>query len=339
MSSHDRRSFFKAFLRDAASAAYEVREALRPDEPKEPEPLEPTFELPPPQRALPAKELLSEERLLELCRELGLEARVDDVRRLARTSVRLTRATSPVRSRIGGVADLPPDFVWPTFDGRELAFVGQLGLDEIAAAGHGDALPLPAEGLLLFFYDLATLPSGLLPSHRGTVHVELVDGASVERDTTRLPALRPLPVQPSFELMVPPAWSFQAEPLELSPDETEPWDELRVRVAEAQGVELEDKSPDWFSLHRLLGYHDELGREPEVECELASSGIVADDYDEYFAHRDERSASAREWRLLLQLSTDEDLQTPWDAFGRLYVFVRDADLRARRFDGAWAILR
>src|SRR6266851_5062716 len=147
MSAHDRRGFLKALLRDAASAAEEVRSAFRPEEPAE-ESVE-AFQLPGPKQALPSRELLSAERLLELSRELGLDSRIDDVRRLARTSVRLTRATGPSRSRIGGLADLPPDFAWPTHGDRDLAYVGQINLDDIAATG-GD-LPLPADGLLLFF--------------------------------------------------------------------------------------------------------------------------------------------------------------------------------------------
>src|SRR5581483_10932957 len=216
MSGHDRRGFLKALLRDAASAAQEVREAFK-DEPAQ-ETVEP-FRLPAPQQAPPSRELLPEERLLELCRELGLESRIDDVRRLARTSVRLTRATGPSKSRVGGLADLPPEFVWPTYGDRDLAYVGQVSLDELAATGAD--LLLPADGLLLFFYDLTTSPSGLDPSHRGGARVLVIDGASAMRDTSHPPSLRPLPVQPSCELMVPSPWSFQAEALALSDEEAE----------------------------------------------------------------------------------------------------------------------
>src|SRR5262249_27627208 len=104
-------------------------------------------------------------------------------------------------------------------------------------------------------------------------------------------------------------------------------------------VELEDSSPDWFALHRLLGYQEELGRELELDCQLAAAGVVDDDYEAYFQQREEHESAARAWRLLLQLSSDEDLRTPWAPFGRLYVFIRDDDLRARNFDAAWAILR
>jgi uncharacterized protein YwqG len=341
MSEHDRRSFFKALLRDAASAAQEFRSAFQPPEevfaPPEP------FELPPPRRATPSAGPLDEEALRKLCRELGLEARTDDVLRLARRSVRLTPGPDdPVgagTSRLGGVPNVPRGFEWPTWNDRRLAFVGQLRLEEIAATGC--AGPLPAEGLLLFFYDLATLPSGKEPSHRGSCRVMAVEGEALTQvpGALQLPILRTMPVELSGELMLPSAWSFHAEKLELEPEEAEAWDRLRARVAEAQRVELEDATAEWFALHRLLGYQEELGRETELDCELAAAGISSEDYDVYFEHRESHEDAAREWRLLLQVSTDPELRTPWDAFGRLCIFLRDADLQAGKFDAAWAILR
>jgi hypothetical protein len=78
----------------------------------------------------------------------------------------------------------------------------------------------------------------------------------------------------------------------------------------------------------------------EFDCELAATGLNADDYDVYFEVRTERTEAAREWRLLLQVSSDDTLDTPDEVeFSRLYVCIRDADLQAGNFDAAWAILR
>ena len=139
--------------------------------------------------------------------------------------------------------------------------------------------------------------------------------------------------------MLPSAWSFAVEQLELSADETDAWETLRERVAGAQGVELEEASPDRLALHRLLGHHDEIGREVELDCELASAGVDADDVAAYYETRAEHETDAREWRLLFQLSADDALATPSDDFDRLYICVRDAELRAGELDGAWAIRR
>ena len=332
----DRRRFFRELLQEAAGVAHELSSALQAaNEPDEWRP-------PPPVPARPATGLVDEGALADLCRELGLGRRAADARRVARVSLRLTRRGAAagaeiVRSYLGGSPDLPPDFAWPSWNGRDLAFLAQIELSAIAAAGaHG---VLPPHGLLLFFYDLARLPSGLSPSHRGSCRVVAVAG-ELERDERRSPALPTLPIEVSAELMLPGAWSFQAEELELSPDELDTWDALRARLALAQGVELEEASAERFALHRLLGFPEEIGREIEVDCELASAGLNADDADVYYESRAHHEAAARTWRLLLQLSADDSLGL-WTAreFERLYVCIRESDLRARNFDGAWAALR
>jgi uncharacterized protein YwqG len=334
---HDRRRFFKELLRGAAEVAQEVNSAMRfglEPQVEEPEP----WQAPPPRKAPPARALVSGERLRELCLEVGLEARADDVLRLARRSVRLTPGGPDARSRLGGSPDVPAGFEWPTWEGRELGFLGQIDLAEAAASGCASALP--AAGRLLAFYDLGTLPSGLDPSHRGSCRVVLLGAdAPLEPAGPRTPGLRELPLELSCELTLPGPWSFPVEPLELEPDEASAWDDLRTRLAAEQGVELEESIDEWFALHRLLGHHEELGREVELDCELAAAGIDADDYETYFERREQHEAPARDWRLLLQISSDDDLAPPWDSFGRLYVCIREDDLRGANLDAAWALLR
>ena len=332
----DRRTFFKHLLREAAGAAQEMSSFLRELESPEPE-VEPWP--PPPVPASPAHGTVDEAALLELCEEVGLKQRAADVGRLARVSVRLTRGEPGGRSHLGGSPDLPRDFAWPTWDGRELGFLGQLELEQ--AATVDSSLPLPREGLLLFFYDVAARPSGLVAAHSGSCRVVLVDRppTELEPDEAHAPTLRELPVELSRELMLPGAWSFHAEELELTADEIDAWDQLRERMASAQGVELEESSADRFALHRLLGYQDELGREVEFDCQLTSAGLDADDVTVYYEVRPEHEEQARTWRLLLQLSADRTLATPREDFERLYICIRDADLRAGRLDAAWAILR
>jgi uncharacterized protein YwqG len=43
----------------------------------------------------------------------------------------------------------------------------------------------------------------------------------------------------------------------------------------------------------------------------------------------------RDWRLLLQIDTDHRQNLYWQAGGRGYFWIREADLRARNFDGTW----
>jgi uncharacterized protein YwqG len=329
----DRRRFFKELLREAASVAQELNAALRPEEEELVD-----WRPPSPLPARPAIGFVDDESLLALCRDAGLEHRAEDVRRLARASLRLTPAAGaePGRTRLGGRPDLPPGFPWPSRVGRDLGFVAQVNLAEVAAVDADT--PFPRDGLLLFFYDLDTRPSGVYPDHRGAGRVVHVHG-ELERDDAHAAGLRPLPVELSRELQLQGAWSFQMEPLELESRDNLAWDELRRQLAAAQGVELEEATADRVALHRLLGYHDELGGEVELDCELAASGFDPDDLERYYEVRAEHEAEAREWRVLLQVSADDDLRTPPGEFDRLFFCIREADLRAGRFEEVWTILR
>ena len=100
-----------------------------------------------------------------------------------------------------------------------------------------------------------------------------------------------------------------------------------------------EAGPDRVALHRLLGYQDEIGREVELDCQLASAGVDAEDVSLYFESRADHEVEARTWRLLLQVSADDSLATPDSSFDRLFVCIREPDLRAGNLDGAWALLR
>ena len=341
----DRRGFFSEFLREAVGVVREVNEAIRLE--LEPEPVDdaPPWHESPPVRAEPASRSVSPDALLALCREVGLEKRSEQVRQLLRRSLRLTRTETAREgsrsSRLGGIPDLPPEFEWPSWHGEELAFLGQLNLAEVAAlCPEGE---LPPRGLLLFFYEARTQPSGLEPADRGSCRV-----LHANLDT---PGLRPdprgrawfpeYPLELSLELMLPRSWSRQIESLDLDAAELAAWDELRERLARAQGVELEELTPTWQALHRLAGYPEELGSDIELECQLVSAGLNLRDGEGYSdPRRDELEAGAKDWRLLLQLSDDHELAASWgEGFSRLYLWIREHDLRSHEFDGVWAILR
>ncbi|HZU19832.1 MAG TPA: DUF1963 domain-containing protein [Gaiellaceae bacterium] len=328
----DRGGFFKEMLREVLNARASLNAALESLNDPEPDPWRPE----PPRAAGPATALVDEARLVELARTAGLEHRVDDVRRTARAGVRLTPAAVPGQSRLGGTPLVPAGFEWPTWYGRELAFVAQIDLAEVAAAGVAGTLP--REGLLLVFAELAATISGLAPEHAGSSRAVFVPpGVELVHDA-RSPQLREVAVEPTRELQLPSAWSYLAEPLALEPDEADAWDELRALLAQEQGVELEDAGGGPIALHRLLGYQDENGREVELDCQLASSGIDAADVMRYYELRDEHEAGARRWRLLLQVTADETIRLG-EGGERLFVCIRDDDLRAGRFDEVWALLR
>jgi uncharacterized protein YwqG len=353
----DRRSFFQMLLREAVDAVREVNEAVRVERAEAVEDAEDWYESSPvaaedpehwyessPLAAEPAEASISPDELRGLCGDLGLESRLGEIDRLIRPSFRLTRAELEneglARSRLGGAADLPADFEWPRWHDNELDFLGQLNLAEVAAIEHAGVLP--SRGLLLFFFDALAKPLGLDPSDRGScrvVHVD-ADESDLRPDPKDRATFSEYPLKLSRELMLPRSWSLHVEALHLDGEEAAAWDELRERLAQAQGVELEELKPRWYALHRLLGYPEELGGELELDCELVAAGFKVDDSHDLDLNQEELNAGASEWRLLLQLSDDEQLATSWsEGFGRLYVWMRERDLRSQNYAAAWAILR
>jgi uncharacterized protein YwqG len=339
----DRAGFFKEVLRAAAEVVQEFGAAVRSsDERGPPEEPEPWFE-PRPVQAMPARRSASLDDLARLCREVGLGAHETEVLGLARPSVRLTLSERPRDehggSHLGGVPDLPRGFRWPTWQGEDLVFLAQIRLEDVAAIDPNG--PLPPRGLLLFFYDAVRQPLGLDPADRGSCQAVLYQG-----DASRLePAPErewfiDSPLDLSLELTLPSFFSVPVEQLGLDAG-FESWEELRLRLARLQGVELEEPAAGRFALHRLLGYPEELEGRMELDCHLASHGI---DLSEGAGYTDPRAqklmTGAAEWRLILQLSTDDDVGFYFrDGLGRLYIWMRERDLLEHETSRAWAIVQ
>jgi uncharacterized protein YwqG len=334
----DRRGFFKDVFREMVKAHESINSAIGSlnDQLNEPEadPWRPD----PPRPAGPVTGVVDDERLDELVRQAGLEGRLAEVRGAARAGVRLTPSSAAHgRSRLGGSPDVPADFAWPTWFDRPLAFVAQLDLAELAAVNESGGLP--DAGLLLVFAELAAGLTGLLPDHKDSCRVVyLPPETELAEDTRRSPEFRELAVELTREVQLPSAYCFASEPLGLEPEEMDGWEDLRSRLAKAQGVELEDEGYGRMALHRLLGYQDEVGREIELDCQLALSGTDAGDVLAYFEVRDEHESEARHWRLLLQVTADSTVRLA-DGMERLFVCIREDDLEAGRFDAVWALSR
>ena len=75
-------------------------------------------------------------------------------------------------------------------------------------------------------------------------------------------------------------------------------------------------------VHQIGGYPNPVqGDDMEGECASLIGGI------------------ASEWRLLLQLDTDDDAGMMWGDMGSIYFWVRERDARARDFSRIWMILQ
>ena len=93
--------------------------------------------------------------------------------------------------------------------------------------------------------------------------------------------------------------------------------------------------------HQLLGYPSEIQAAMELECQLASNGLDCGDESGYQdPRRDVLEAGAKDWRLLLQIDTDEEGPGwMWGDLGRLYFFGRREELERGDFEPAWLVLQ
>ncbi len=104
-----------------------------------------------------------------------------------------------------------------------------------------------------------------------------------------------------------------------------------------------DFNADFGGDNRLLGHPDIIQSPWEEECERVSRRIVdpavATGGD---AESDALRVAAAEWRLLLQLESDEAEDGPewmWGDCGRIYYAIRESHLRAKHFDQTWLVLQ
>ncbi len=225
---------------------------------------------------------------------------------------------------------------WPRRGADALGFIAQVDLADVARLYP--ASPLPHAGLLCFFYDARQQPWGYAAEHRGAWQVLHVDAPGT------YPATPPhdLPAEVRFEslaaslvpeLKLPTLASEAVAGLELRDRERLGYSALLGDVEQAQ---RDDSEPP----HRLLGHPDPIQGEMEGEVQLVANGIDADGpvaYDSPQAKGLLREGGG--WRLLLQVSSDPRTGMFWGDDGRLYVWMREADVTARRWREAWLFLQ
>lgn len=278
----------------------------------------------------------SVEQFTARLRMVGLGDDADAIVALIRPSLRLvadeeTDDPESAALRVGGRPLLAPGVDWPRrTDGAPMSLVAQISLAHVAELA-GEA-GFPAEGSLAFFYDADEQPWGFSPSDsEGWAVLHCPDGVGSLRD---FPAeldeegrFSVAALTPEVEQTFPPAGSFDVEQLVGEAKAEKYWPVL----GEDEGDE---------TITRFLGHPDVIQNEMQVECQLASNGVYVGDSDGYRSADGLRlRPGAAEWRLLLQVDSHEDVGMMWGDSGRLYWWIREADLRAGRWDATWLVLQ
>jgi uncharacterized protein YwqG len=250
-------------------------------------------------------------------------------RALAMPGVHIMKVDEQTNSHFGGLPSLPSSVNWPQWQGSRLAFLARISLTELQRAQQ---VPwLPGEGALLFFYDADEQPWGYDPGHKGSsvvLHVPDLDTSVALPDSGDdcLPRLN-LAFQ-SIETL-PSIAREQVHSESFSERELVAYEQLRE--APFRGLPK----------HQIAGLPAPIQSDDmELECQLASNGLYCGDED---AWDDPRVAAlapgAGEWRLLLQVDSDDDAGVMWGDCGTLYFWVRTQDAAAGHFDDIWVVLQ
>ena len=310
---------------------------------------------------------MTKEELSALIREVGLGHIEDKLMQAAWPSLRLhlhpaDESAIPIGgTKFGGAPDLPPGFEWPVWQGYPESdrpqyppgefkyedgaqgFLAQFRLEDLAAYDLGGALP--ASGMLYFFCATWKAAIGYDEEDHDCWKVFYYNG-DLSKLTRRLPPSPGLSrdglVYGATEGALLTCCRIEFQPEILLPDWNGPeaYELLGLNVEEPgifMGKEMQlyaglfeqwdNRDPRKFSdvdtpIHRLLGY-------PQI---VQYGRIV----DGVFLGCDQ-------WRLLLQLDTEDMTSARWPDFvsvhwqggGRGYFYIPAQALAERNFDAVW----
>jgi len=281
------------------------------------------------------------DKLKEDIEQRGLSRVSEDLAEMAQPSIRLkaTRVTEDKittgSSKLGGTPDLPEGMAWPECNGVPMALLAQVNLKEVALYDLDGQLP--QSGILYFFYEVANQAWGFDPKDRGNWKVIYYDGdlatlraATFPKDLNEACQFPPCDVAFSNELTLPTWDSEEVSNLRLSEVEADKYIEL-----------LEAMHGDNETIFRMFGFADEIQGDMKLECQLASNGLYVGDSSGYNdPRRPALEPGAKDWRLLLQIDSEEDtLGMMWGDCGRVYFWIREGDLENRNLDDVWLVLQ
>jgi len=282
------------------------------------------------------------EKIVSLAKNCGLERAFPAIKPFIEPSISfgLTRVKASQnlqkKSHLGGSPDLPKGFKWPEYQGRLLDFVLQVNLAEVAEFDLDKALP--AKGLLTFFYDLEEQPWGFDPEELDGFRVVYFAGMD-QLYPAKIPDRRDvLPICAlnfSSNLSIPSPWSRTFEKIEKQIELTEEERDAYFKFQDGLN-QITYKAGGKGDQHHLLGHSANIQGDMQIEAQLVRNGIYCGDAKGYRSPQAKvLEAGADDWRLLLQLDSDDEADLMWGDVGMLYLWIRKQDLQAAKFDNLW----
>jgi len=257
----------------------------------------------------------------------------DLVSTLSTPAVHVLKENKASLSHFGGLPNLPPTVPWPERNGKKLGFLARLSLSEIQQVCAIDWLP--SSGALLFFYDIDQQPWGFEIKDR--------DGSSVLLVPDLPHAILQPEVIPNVKFASPPHRNISFCRVNSFPS----WDRDSIR-----SLNLSDKESDMYSeilgsgyksieRHQVSGFPNPVqGDSMELECQLVTNGLYCGDSSGYKDPRAEAlKPGAKNWKLLFQVDSDDDLGIMWGDCGTIYYWVEENAAKNGDFKNSWLILQ
>lgn len=297
----------------------------------------------------------SKEQLFEKLKTNGLGKYFDKIEPMICNTIRLYLTSCseddiPIgQSKIGGQPDLPAGFSWFTetntvttkkkfwIFGKEtqqiitksLSFIAQINLLEISQFDSENLLPKNV--ILYFFYAEGQDAWGLDFKDKNKFKILFFDGDLTTLKRFDFPEdlqnsrFKPCSIVAKQEISLPSYGYGLDEDLNLTDDEADIF---------------YDKIYEDGNLNKLLGYADNIQGEMELECELVTNGLYCGDPSGYNDPRAKTlEPNAKNWRLLLQVDSNEENEMMWGDCGRLYFWIKKEDLINKQFDKSWFSLQ
>lgn len=193
-------------------------------------------------------------------------------------------------------------------------------------------LKLPKSGSLFIFYDNENQPWGFDPADASGSKVIYVDAplssiplreiVDTLREEDRFPGI---------------TWTGNLEQTYGQLD----GEQIRaLEITEDEFMEYLSLSVFEGTRHRIGGHPDQIQNDVRLEVQLVANGIYCGNGDVYNSQEALQLApGAEEWQLLLQIDSEESASMMWGDMGRLYFWIRKADLANRNFDSVRTILQ
>jgi uncharacterized protein YwqG len=285
----------------------------------------------------------------------GLGKYFDKLQPLLRKTIRLYQKATDEnnivigQTKIGGRPDLPKEITWVTetnivettkkkfliFNSKKeetiskpLSFIAQINLSETSPFDNDNLLP--KTGLLYFFYSAEQEVWGFDYKDKNKFKVIYWTGDFSELKRTDFPedlpecsCFKPCSVDIKAEVSLP---SYGHEVYE--------------DFADGEDDKFWEEVYNDGNVNKLLGYSDNIQNEMELECELVTNGLYCGDPSGYNDPRAKAlEPNSRNWRLLLQIDSNEENEMMWGDCGRLYFWIKKDDLLNKQFDKSWFSLQ